>query len=147
MPQDVFTDREPVISESARQTFNLGADFARQLKPGNVLALYGTLGVGKTQFVKGICSAFGIPADAVTSPTFTIVNEYNSTDQRIYHFDAYRIEHISEFFELGYQDYFYGNGLCLIEWPDRVEELLPNDVITIRFTHLGGDLREIVLVG
>ena len=136
---------EPVISNSEAQTRSLGRQFAECLEPGHVVALYGTLGAGKTQFVKGIASYFEIPEQQVNSPTFTLVNEYPGDNNTLFHFDAYRIEQVSEFFEMGYEDYFFGDGICLVEWPDRVEALLPDDVIRLRFTHLGDDRREIVM--
>ncbi len=136
---------DPIISTSEAQTRSLGRQFAEYLKPGHVVALYGTLGAGKTQFVKGIASYFEIPEQQVNSPTFTLVNEYPGAESTLFHFDAYRIEQVSEFFEMGYEDYFFGDGICLVEWPDRVEALLPNDVIRLRFTHLGDDRREIVM--
>ncbi len=135
---------EPVISLSETQTRALGEQFAAQLEKGDVVALYGTLGAGKTQFSKGLCAFFGIPAAHVSSPTFTLVNEYAGSDGPVYHFDAYRVEQVSEFFELGYEDYFFGEGLCIIEWPDRIAPLLPDHTLRIRFTHMGDDKREIV---
>ena len=111
---------------------------------GKLLLCMGPWGPEKTQFAKGICRYFDISESLVSSPTFTLVNEYIGNAGNIYHFDAYRIEQVSEFFELGYEDYFFGDGICLIEWPDRIEALLPNDTIRLRFTHLGGNKREIV---
>jgi tRNA threonylcarbamoyladenosine biosynthesis protein TsaE len=105
------------------------------------VALYGDLGAGKTHLIKGICAALGVPEARVTSPTFTLVNEYAGDAFPIYHIDAYRIRHLDEFFELGYEDYFYGNGLCLIEWPEKVEPLLPAHTLRLQLTHLGGDRR------
>ncbi|MDX1489498.1 MAG: tRNA (adenosine(37)-N6)-threonylcarbamoyltransferase complex ATPase subunit type 1 TsaE, partial [Acidiferrobacterales bacterium] len=75
--------------------------------------------------------------------TFTIVNEYRSQETTLYHFDAYRIEDPAEFFELGYEEYFYGDGICLVEWPARVEALLPDDVLRLRLTHAGADHRRV----
>ena len=135
---------EAEISTSESRTRSLGKAFAAQLHPGDVLALYGTLGAGKTQFTKGVCEYFDVPPALVSSPTFTLVNEYSGSAGPIYHFDAYRIEQVSEFFEMGYEDYFFGDGLCVVEWPDRVEALLPDDTIRLRFTHLGDDRREII---
>ena len=140
-----FARHEPVVSRSEEETRRLGALLARRLRPGDVVALYGTLGAGKTQFVKGICEALGIPAGRVTSPTFTLVNEY-AGEFPVYHFDAYRVAQVSELFELGYEAYFYGDGICLVEWPERIEALLPAGVIRIRFTHLAEREREIVLL-
>lgn len=137
---------DPVKTIGEAQTKALGKAFAEHLSQGDVVALYGTLGAGKTHFAKGICSYFGVPESGVNSPTFTLVNEYEGSKGPIYHFDAYRIERVDEFFEMGYEDYFFGDGLCIVEWPDRVETLLPDETIRLRFTHLGEDQREIVLL-
>lgn len=118
----------------------LGERLAAHLNPGDVVALYGDFGAGKTHLVKGIARALDVPPDAVHSPTFTIVHEYDGAVP-IYHMDAYRIEHPDELYELGYEEYFYGEGLCLIEWPARVEALLPDDALRLRLTHRGADRR------
>ena len=133
------------VSRSEADTRRLGRELGSLLEPGDVVALYGTLGAGKTQFVKGACEALGIDSDIVSSPTFTLVNEYAGANSPVYHFDAYRIEQISEFYELGYESYFFGEGICLVEWPDRIESLLPVDVIRIRLTHLSENERRIEL--
>lgn len=133
----------PTTTISAAETLVLGRRLATTLAPGDIVALYGNLGAGKTHLVKGICEGFGIPTEAVTSPTFTLVNEYAGADFPIYHFDAYRIERVEEFFELGYEDYFFGAGVCLIEWPEHIEPLLPAHTHRLRLTHLGGDERRI----
>ncbi len=140
------TDRqeEPILTSGPRETLEYGRRLARRLKPGDVVALYGNLGAGKTHLIKGICSRFGIEENDVTSPTFTILNEYSGRDFPVYHFDAYRIEDPAEFFELGFQEYFYGEGICLIEWPERVETLLPQYTLRLRLEHQGGDRRLIV---
>ena len=133
----------PNETTSAAETEALGRRLARAFAPGDVVALYGDLGAGKTHLVKGIAAALGVPPMAVTSPTFTVVNEYAGADFPIYHLDAYRIEHLDELFELGYEDYFYGEGLCLIEWPEKVEPLLPPHTRRLRLTHAGHDRRHI----
>lgn len=132
----------PAESASVEETIALGERLAEHLQPGDIVALYGDLGAGKTHLVKGIARALGVDEAAVSSPTFTIVQEYAGTFP-IYHIDAYRVETPDEFYELGYEDYFYGDGLCLIEWPGRVEALLPDDAIRLRLTHQGGDQRRI----
>lgn len=134
----------PATTASAEETLALGRRFAATLAPGDIVALYGNLGAGKTHLVKGICEGFGMPGEAVTSPTFTLVNEYAGADFPIYHFDAYRIERVEEFFELGYEDYFFGEGVCLIEWPEHIAPLLPDYTLRLRLTHLGGDQRRII---
>jgi tRNA threonylcarbamoyladenosine biosynthesis protein TsaE len=141
-----FSRYEPVVSASEEDTRALGRSIGRRLRVGDVVALYGTLGAGKSQFVKGVCEALGISSDLVHSPTFTLVNEYAGPVCTVYHFDAYRVEQVSEFFELGYETYFYGDGICLVEWPDRIEPLLPAGVVRIRFTHLSETSREVMLV-
>ncbi len=140
-------DLLPAETASAAETRALGARLAEALGPGLTVALFGDLGAGKTQLVKGIASAFGVPPETVNSPTFTLVNEYAGRDFPIYHIDAYRIRSVDEFFEFGYEDYFFGEGLCLIEWPERIAPLLPEDALRLRLTHLGGDRRRIAPEG
>ena len=137
-----FEDVLPVETASADETMALGERLAALFQAGDVVALYGDLGAGKTHLVKGIARGLGVPAAAVSSPTFTIVQEYDG-ELPIYHIDAYRIQHPDEFFELGYEEYLYGDGLCLIEWPARVEDLLPDATIRLRLSHQGGDQRRI----
>ncbi len=98
-----------------------------------VFALYGAMGVGKTTFVKAICDEMGVE-DTINSPTFSIVNEYHTPkDDIIYHFDFYRIEDVKEAYDFGYEDYFYGNAMCFIEWPEKIESILPNDTVEVFF--------------
>ncbi len=139
---DSFTDLLPAETASPDETVALGQRLAERLEPGDVLALYGDLGAGKTHLVKGLCAGLGIAPEAVSSPTFTIVNEYDGT-LPVYHIDAYRIERPDEFFELGYETYVFGDGVCLIEWPERVEALIPEHALRLRLTHGGGDIRRI----
>ncbi|MBE6245265.1 MAG: tRNA (adenosine(37)-N6)-threonylcarbamoyltransferase complex ATPase subunit type 1 TsaE [Bacteroidales bacterium] len=97
----------------------------------NIFAFYGKMGAGKTTFIKAICKVLGVK-DIVNSPTFTIINEYKSAKGfPIYHFDFYRINRIQEAFDIGTEDYFAGNGLCLIEWPEKIAEILPEDHIKV----------------
>ncbi|MBP5229120.1 MAG: tRNA (adenosine(37)-N6)-threonylcarbamoyltransferase complex ATPase subunit type 1 TsaE [Bacteroidales bacterium] len=100
----------------------------------NIFAFYGKMGAGKTTFIKAICKALGVK-DNVNSPTFTLINEYSSNRGfPIYHFDFYRINKLSEACDIGAEEYFAGNGLCLIEWPEKIEEILPEDVIKVTIT-------------
>ena len=100
----------------------------------NIFAFYGKMGAGKTTFIKAICKALGVK-DIVNSPTFTIINEYRSSRGfPIYHFDFYRINRLQEAFDIGTEDYFAGNGLCLIEWPEKIAEILPEDHIKVTIT-------------
>lgn len=133
----------PAETEAPAETQALGGALAAALRAGDVVALYGDLGAGKTHLVKGVCAALGVPPASVNSPTFTLVNEYAGHDLPIYHFDAYRVKDVAEFFELGYEDYFYGPGLSLVEWPEHVEPLLPAHTLRLQLTHLGEHRRRI----
>lgn len=139
----------PVETRSPDETLALGRTLAEKLVPGDIVALYGNLGAGKTVFVRGICSGLGIDASSVTSPTFTILHEYGDARGRgggampVYHFDAYRIEHVDEFYGIGYDEYFFGEGVSLVEWAEKIETLLPDHAIRIRIDHAGGDLRRL----
>lgn len=122
-----------IESFKAEDTYNLGRKLGELAKTGEVYCLLGDLGTGKTVFTQGFAKGLGIE-EAVSSPTFTIIQEYEDGRLPFYHFDVYRIEDIEEMNELGYEDYFYGSGVCLIEWSNLIEEILPPDpvVITIK---------------
>lgn len=107
-------------------------EFIRNMGDSTVFAFYGKMGAGKTTFIKALCRELGVE-DEVNSPTFAIVNEYRSaeTAELIYHFDFYRIKKIEEVYDLGYEDYFYCGALCLIEWPELIEQLLPEDTVKV----------------
>ena len=111
------------IDETARQ-------FVEQIGDHRVFAFYGSMGAGKTTFVKAVCEQLGVQ-DVITSPTFAIVNEYTGDDGAIYHFDFYRIKKLEEVYDMGYEDYFYSGALCFIEWPELIEELLPEDAVKV----------------
>ena len=106
--------------------------FVENMGEGKVFAFDVKMGAGKTTFIKAVCECLGVE-DTVTSPTFAIVNEYQSTkvDYPIYHFDFYRIKNLDEVYDMGYEDYFYGGGVCFIEWPELIEELLPEDAVKV----------------
>ena len=111
----------------------------------NIICFYGDLGAGKTTLIKDICKHLGV-LDAVSSPTFSIVNEYIWTsDKMIYHFDFFRIERIEEVFDLGYEEYFYMDSLCLIEWPDRIQSLIPSEALRINISKIN-ETREIEIL-
>ncbi|MFQ5706238.1 MAG: tRNA (adenosine(37)-N6)-threonylcarbamoyltransferase complex ATPase subunit type 1 TsaE [bacterium] len=111
------------LSTSPEETMRIGAELAAALVPGDVIALFGELGSGKTVFTKGVCRGLDV-VDEVTSPTFTLIHEYQGCVP-VYHFDFYRIEGLNEIFELGCEEYFYGEGVCLVEWADKGQVLLP----------------------
>ncbi|MBR6093769.1 MAG: tRNA (adenosine(37)-N6)-threonylcarbamoyltransferase complex ATPase subunit type 1 TsaE [Lachnospiraceae bacterium] len=115
---------------SAGETFNLGRQIGEEAEPGQVYALLGDLGVGKTVLIQGVAKGLGIE-EPVNSPTFTIVQVYESGRLPFYHFDVYRIGDIEEMDEIGYEDYFYGNGVCFVEWANLVEEIMPKETIKI----------------
>lgn len=106
--------------------------FIDNMGRGRVFAFYGKMGAGKTTFIKAVCEQLGVE-DVITSPTFAIVNEYTSetSGDTIYHFDFYRIKKIEEVYDMGYEEYFYGGGLCFIEWPELIEDLLPEDAVKV----------------
>jgi tRNA threonylcarbamoyladenosine biosynthesis protein TsaE len=116
--------KKQIVTHTANETLALGKDFAATLRRSDVVALYGELGSGKTQFAKGVCLGLGIHSH-VTSPSFTIVNEYVDGKFPVYHFDFYRIRSIGELNEIGFDEYLFGSGVCLLEWADVVEEKLP----------------------
>lgn len=117
-------------SFSENDTFRIGADIGKKAKKGEIFLLHGDLGVGKTVFTKGFASGISVEED-ITSPTFTILQEYETGRLPLYHFDVYRIEEAEEMDELGYEDYFYGDGVCLIEWASKIKEILPDTCISI----------------
>ena len=134
-------------SYSADETFAYAKKLAENAKPGQVYTLTGDLGVGKTVFTKGFASGLSID-EPVDSPTFTIVKEYLSGRLNFYHFDVYRIGDVSEMDEIGYEDYFYSDGVCIIEWANLIEEIIPNDAISITIEkdlEKGFDYRKIQL--
>lgn len=120
-------------SNSREDTFAIGEKLGRQVKPGEVYALYGDLGVGKTVLTKGLAKGLGI-REQVNSPTFTILQIYENGRLPLYHFDVYRIEEPEEMEEVGFDDYICGDGVSMIEWPERIEELLPSWVRRVRIT-------------
>jgi tRNA threonylcarbamoyladenosine biosynthesis protein TsaE len=115
------------------------------LKGGaSIVAFYGAMGAGKTTFTKAICKVLGVP-DSVNSPTFTIINEYRTTaGDPVYHFDFYRINKLEEAYDIGFDEFVDSGYLCLIEWPEKIESMLPEDVMRVHINVLGDDSREVV---
>ena len=134
---------------SPEETFSFGKWIGENALPGQVYTLVGDLGVGKTVFTQGVAAGLGI-TEPVNSPTFTIIQEYETGRMPFYHFDVYRIGDIEEMEEIGYDDYFYGNGICLIEWANLIEEILPEHIIEITIEknlEKGFDYRKITVTG
>lgn len=122
-----------IIIKDLEHINEVAREFINKMGEGSVFAFYGGMGAGKTTFIKAVCEELGVE-DVVTSPTFAIVNEYRSetSGELIYHFDFYRIKKLEEVYDMGYEDYFYSGATCFIEWPELVEELLPEDAVKVR---------------
>lgn len=127
------------IHEAARR-------FVEAMGDNTVFAFYGKMGAGKTTFIKAVCEDLGV-SDVVTSPTFAIVNEYRSdlAGELIYHFDFYRIKKLEEVYDMGYEDYFYSGAVCLVEWPELIEELLPDNTVKVTIEEVENGARRLTL--
>ena len=136
-----LADLLPAETASAAETVALGRRLAERLAPGDVVALDGDLGAGKTHLAKGVAEGMGVDPDAVTSPTFTIVQEH--ADGALLHLDLYRIEGDDEAARLGLAEILDGDAVALVEWPARAAALLPARTVWLRLTHLGGDRRRV----
>lgn len=130
--------KEEDIKQAAKQ-------FVETMGENTVFAFYGKMGAGKTTFIKAVCKELGV-ADTVTSPTFAIVNEYEAAGGRpIYHFDFYRIKKVSEAYDMGCEEYFYSGHPCFIEWPELIEEVLPEETVNVTIEALSNGERRLVL--
>ena len=117
--------------QSIEQIREAAREFINHIGEHRVFAFYGSMGAGKTTFIKAVCEEMGID-DVITSPTFAIVNEYSYAEGSLFHFDFYRIKRLEEVYDMGYEDYFYSGALCFIEWPELIESLLPDDAVRVR---------------
>ena len=133
---------------SPEETMQIGQKMGEEARAGLVISLDGDLGVGKTVFTKGVALGLGI-SESVVSPTFTIVQEYEGGRLPMYHFDVYRIDDPDEMYEIGYEEYFYGEGVTLVEWATLIGELMPEDTVTVRIEKdpgKGDDYRKITVI-
>lgn len=138
-----------IESKSEQETYQVGVQLGKSAKAGEVYCLNGDLGVGKTVFTKGFAEGLGI-SEPISSPTFTIIQEYEEGRLPLYHFDVYRIGDVEEMDEIGYEEYFFGNGVCLIEWATLIEEIIPDNAIWITIEkdlEYGFDYRCITIEG
>ncbi len=128
------------LSNNFEQTLRLGKKISAQLKAGDIVCLFGDLGSGKTTFVKGLAQGLGIEADVVNSPTFVLLNVHEGK-LPLYHFDLYRLEDVKEILALGYEEYFYGEGITVVEWAERLETLMPKKYVRVELSHRGEEKR------
>jgi len=122
-------------------------EFIASMGDETVYAFYGEMGAGKTTFINALSRALGVEDDSTNSPSFSIINEYrsNTTAELIYHFDLYRLESLEEAFDIGVEDYFDSGALCFLEWPERIEDILPDDTVKVSLKVLDDDTRELTL--
>lgn len=138
-----------IETNSAEETFAFGKKIGKMAKPGQIYTMIGDLGVGKTVFTQGLAQGLDI-TEPISSPTFTIIQEYEEGRLPFYHFDVYRIGDIEEMEEIGYDDYFFGNGVCMIEWANLIDELIPDSRIQVTIEKdldKGFDYRRITVDG
>lgn len=133
-----------ILIPSLDKIVDAAQEFVAQMGHRRVFAFYGGMGAGKTTFIKALCQQLGVK-DAVTSPTFAIVNEYGSDIGPIYHFDFYRIKNLAEVMDLGFDDYAYSGHLCLMEWPELIEDLLPADTVSVHIEETDNGMRKVTV--
>lgn len=133
-----------IVSRTLEDTAQIAAMLAKKVNPGCVVALVGQMGAGKTAFSKAFAKALGIN-QTVNSPTFNILNTYDDGRIPMYHFDAYRIEESEEMYEIGFEEYIYGNGVCVIEWADVIKDILPRNYILVKIDVFGENKRIITI--
>ncbi|MBO5172426.1 MAG: tRNA (adenosine(37)-N6)-threonylcarbamoyltransferase complex ATPase subunit type 1 TsaE [Bacteroidaceae bacterium] len=133
-----------ILIPSLDKIADAAQEFVAQMGHRRVFAFYGGMGAGKTTFIKALCQQLGVK-DAVTSPTFAIVNEYGSDIGPIYHFDFYRIKNLAEVMDLGFDDYAYSGHLCLMEWPELIEDLLPDNTVSVHIEETDNGMRKVTV--
>ena len=140
MKHEIKIDSLEALPQAARE-------FARLMGDNTVFAFHGEMGAGKTTFIRALCEVLGVDPEEANSPSFSIINEYRSdtTAELIYHFDLYRLESVEEALEIGVEDYFDSGALCLLEWPERIEPLLPDDAVTVRIEVTSDGMRNLVI--
>ncbi|MCE5249201.1 tRNA (adenosine(37)-N6)-threonylcarbamoyltransferase complex ATPase subunit type 1 TsaE [bacterium] len=134
---------ERFVSMSEPETLSIAGAFAKTLSPGTLVALTGELGTGKTVFARGVALGLGVK-EKVTSPTFTLINEYRGQIP-LYHMDLYRLNSKREIEDIGVSDYFYGNGICIVEWAEKLDELMPENTVSVSFRQIDPNRREIII--
>jgi tRNA threonylcarbamoyladenosine biosynthesis protein TsaE len=135
-----------VISiKSTKELKAAASQFVKLIGDRKIFAFYGGMGAGKTTFIKAICEELGVDEN-ITSPTFALVNEYNANGGKlIYHFDCYRLKDVREAYDFGAEEYFYSGNLCFVEWPEIIEQLLPDDAVEVKISVLPDESREVII--
>ncbi len=127
-------EEKKIVIKNEEETKKFGEKLCEKLTAGSIVALTGDLGTGKTTLTKAIAAGLGV-TDVITSPTFNIVKQYDSGRLPLYHFDVYRIGDVDEMYEIGYEEYFFGDGVCVIEWANLIEEIIPDDAVRIEIEY------------
>jgi tRNA threonylcarbamoyladenosine biosynthesis protein TsaE len=130
-----------IISRSVPETLRIGARLAKQLRPGDIVCLFGELGSGKTVLTKGIAQGLGLNKERIISPSFVLIREYRSSKLPLYHFDLYRLKRETDILTLGYEEYLYADGVSVIEWADRLKKLLPREFLKVELSVKTRNLR------